>query len=386
MTTPIALHTMLNAAMITILIFGAYLMSLQLPKSKIKAIFITLSIFWCIPCLMDSVDQITRANYGDDIASPLNYYAILTGVISQPFLLFLFYNLLFSLKSSIKFVTAQMAFILALFIAIWICDYIDPTASRFDTYNSVEEGFAAIGTPLMTLKLAVVVTQLLLAIIIYFVTRGLLPIYQSYIEKNESNHTYNVLWIKEISTISLIITTVYTLDILFITYATAYIYYGVVCISFMRMIGLLLHYRQIDDFGGLYHTLGVKWNFSRMWYIDQQGTIDSQVNLDILKKVDSWITRYKPYTNPNFSFKDVNRRFPEINYNDFDIALKNSGGTTFQAYIRERRINDALKLMNRSDATIKEVAFKVGFENNSSFARAFKAVKNIPASEWRNAE
>lgn len=379
------IHTMLNSALITVLLFGAYLVHIQVSKSKSKALFIGVMVVFSVALLFDSYDQIVRSIDEGYDASPLNYNALLTGVLSQPILLLLYYSLLFSMWRSLKIIAIQCSLLLLLFIAIWVVDYFDAARSIHDTFDSMEHMWANVSSPLVSLRFVIIFVQVLMSLTTLAVSYRLVPIYQHYIDQFESNVAYNILWVKEIGYMTMLITTVYTIDIIFLNAASSITYYIVVTIAFARMINVFLLHKTLDDYDALYTRLGVKWSLSRLWYVDEVEHDTLYQSEYIFDLVDRWITTEKPYVNPDFSFNDVTREFDTIKYNDFDELLKSRSRHNFQSYIRELRISEALHLMSDEDKmfTFKEISYKVGFENSSSFARAFKAVKGVTPSEWR---
>jgi AraC-like DNA-binding protein len=56
---------------------------------------------------------------------------------------------------------------------------------------------------------------------------------------------------------------------------------------------------------------------------------------------------------------------------------------TFTQYLLQLRINEAQKLLQESDLSIGEIAFRVGFENLSYFNRVFKSIAGISPREFR---
>ena len=51
--------------------------------------------------------------------------------------------------------------------------------------------------------------------------------------------------------------------------------------------------------------------------------------------------------------------------------------------MKEYRIRRAAVLLRQTQATIAEIANKVGYENQSKFATAFRDVLKIPPAEYR---
>jgi transcriptional regulator GlxA family with amidase domain len=58
---------------------------------------------------------------------------------------------------------------------------------------------------------------------------------------------------------------------------------------------------------------------------------------------------------------------------------------SFVAYMTERRIENACRLLETSDMSVSRIGDQVGFESYSNFNRAFTKIKNIPPREYRRA-
>ncbi len=94
------------------------------------------------------------------------------------------------------------------------------------------------------------------------------------------------------------------------------------------------------------------------------------------------------YINRNFHHNELNleliaketgipkRRITEI------ISTKYQ--CNFKTYINRLRINEAKRLLNKSDMNMGEIAYKVGFNSLSHFNRVFKAEMQINPSEYRD--
>jgi AraC-like DNA-binding protein len=56
---------------------------------------------------------------------------------------------------------------------------------------------------------------------------------------------------------------------------------------------------------------------------------------------------------------------------------------TFTQYLNQLRITEAQKLLQETDQSISEIAYRVGFENLAYFNRSFKKICGVTPKEWR---
>lgn len=59
------------------------------------------------------------------------------------------------------------------------------------------------------------------------------------------------------------------------------------------------------------------------------------------------------------------------------------GSERFQ-YINEFRVMEACELLAKSDKSVTEIMFDVGFQTKSNFNRAFRRVTGMPPIQWRS--
>ena len=57
--------------------------------------------------------------------------------------------------------------------------------------------------------------------------------------------------------------------------------------------------------------------------------------------------------------------------------------TSLYAYLREYRLQTAQKLLAETDASIAEIAHRVGYENPNKFSSAFRQVFGMTPTEYR---
>ena len=58
-------------------------------------------------------------------------------------------------------------------------------------------------------------------------------------------------------------------------------------------------------------------------------------------------------------------------------------GENFLEYVNLMRIERAKKLLREDEASIKEIAWQVGFNSDITFRRLFKKYEGISASDYR---
>jgi AraC-like DNA-binding protein len=64
--------------------------------------------------------------------------------------------------------------------------------------------------------------------------------------------------------------------------------------------------------------------------------------------------------------------------------VQNQFGCNFKSYINRLRINESKRLLLETELNIGEIAFKVGFNNQSHFNRVFKSELQISPTEYRD--
>jgi AraC-like DNA-binding protein len=67
----------------------------------------------------------------------------------------------------------------------------------------------------------------------------------------------------------------------------------------------------------------------------------------------------------------------------FSRAFKHEQGTTFREFLIIHRLSRAIRMLEHSDASVTEVAFSVGFNDLSYFARMFRRYLGVCPSDYR---
>ena len=63
--------------------------------------------------------------------------------------------------------------------------------------------------------------------------------------------------------------------------------------------------------------------------------------------------------------------------------LLKSRGADIATYMKEYRVHRAMKLLRETDATIADIAARVGYETQGKFSKAFKDVVQVLPTEYR---
>lgn len=72
-----------------------------------------------------------------------------------------------------------------------------------------------------------------------------------------------------------------------------------------------------------------------------------------------------------------------MNYSLFSYLFKEYTGSNFVNYLKSIRMEEARKLLEKTDMRIMEISAKVGYENEKHFMKIFKASYGVSPSEYR---
>lgn len=89
------------------------------------------------------------------------------------------------------------------------------------------------------------------------------------------------------------------------------------------------------------------------------------------------------YQDPSICLSKISDEF-NISESYFSHMFKENMGLNFSVYLENMRLNEAASLMQQTDVNLSEIYLKVGYNNVTSFRRAFKKKFGITPSEMKN--
>ncbi len=97
---------------------------------------------------------------------------------------------------------------------------------------------------------------------------------------------------------------------------------------------------------------------------------------------------YIKYINNNFQNSELTMVLVSsetgISQRRITNEIQNQFGCNFKTYINRLRLNESKRLLLNKDLNIGEIAFKIGFNNQSHFNRVFKSEFQISPTEYRD--
>jgi YesN/AraC family two-component response regulator len=105
-------------------------------------------------------------------------------------------------------------------------------------------------------------------------------------------------------------------------------------------------------------------------------------NQQFCKRLTDYVTQH--YMDENLTIHTVSEHFNSTKSYIYQF-FKDHMGMTFTDYLEQLRIQQACRLMQETDLTIKDVAQQTGYNSDHSFRRAFKRVMGLVPTEYAKA-
>ncbi|HEX6428580.1 MAG TPA: hybrid sensor histidine kinase/response regulator transcription factor, partial [Niastella sp.] len=120
-------------------------------------------------------------------------------------------------------------------------------------------------------------------------------------------------------------------------------------------------------------------------YTKQIKVVSPEITLEsadekLLQEIVSYLE--KNITNPQLSVEGLSKQVGMSRSTLYTRLLQLTGQTPVE-YIRSFRLDKAAALLEKSNMTIAEIAYQVGFTTPNYFARSFKSKFNMLPSEWK---
>lgn len=108
--------------------------------------------------------------------------------------------------------------------------------------------------------------------------------------------------------------------------------------------------------------------------------------LDAVNETQSVVGRVKDYVDHHFN-EDISRnsiaRTVFLNPDYLARVFKRETGMSLGAYVKDRRILEAKKLLAETDVQVNEIAIRVGYDNSSYFSHIFHQCTGLSPNEFR---
>lgn len=158
-------------------------------------------------------------------------------------------------------------------------------------------------------------------------------------------------------------------------------------------------YEKSKEFKEIEHTYLIQDNqlFESIELIEVYGDLEKHIMdilENILKKINQTrnsknakvIERAKTYIGENYD-KDISLKavaeYVYLNPSYFSLLFKNETGRNFVDYLVEIRVEAAKKFLQKPDVKVYEVAKLVGYNEITSFNRAFKRIVGVSPSDYK---
>ncbi|WP_170311559.1 AraC family transcriptional regulator [Vallitalea okinawensis] len=93
-----------------------------------------------------------------------------------------------------------------------------------------------------------------------------------------------------------------------------------------------------------------------------------------------WI---KSHVDAPITYEDVAKAF-NYNKNYLNRYFKNQTGMTINHFIHRQRIEKAKEFLFKTDKTIKQIAYEVGYEDEKYFFKVFRKIEGLTPTQYKN--
>ena len=124
----------------------------------------------------------------------------------------------------------------------------------------------------------------------------------------------------------------------------------------------------------------------KKWFVDKMVEISTKIENNKSDKSESLIEKAESFLKNNY-MKDISlddiSRYCNISTYYFSKLFKQETGENYVEYLNRIRIENAKKMINESDRSIKDICFSVGFSDPNYFSRIFKKHTGVTPTEYK---
>lgn len=134
------------------------------------------------------------------------------------------------------------------------------------------------------------------------------------------------------------------------------------------------------------HVEFIRIYLLELFYTVMSGTEENTENINITNQ-KSIIYRFEKLVEQNYTTEHYPKFYADklaITANYLNFICKNFSGKKAGEIIRDRVILEAKRLLVNSEFSISQIAFQLGFDDNSYFTKFFKTFSGNSPSEFRN--
>ena len=123
-----------------------------------------------------------------------------------------------------------------------------------------------------------------------------------------------------------------------------------------------------------------------LFYLVLSNSLETSESINITNQKNI-ILRFEKLVEENYTTEHYPKFYADklaITANYLNFVCKNFSGKKAGEIIRDRVILEAKRLLVNSELSISQIAFQLGFEDNSYFTKFFKTFSGSSPSEFRN--
>ncbi|WP_029269220.1 AraC family transcriptional regulator [Flavobacterium sp. KJJ] len=119
----------------------------------------------------------------------------------------------------------------------------------------------------------------------------------------------------------------------------------------------------------------------------QSSNIQDDVVLSKILALKEYMNQKEPFLDPSLTIQELANQI-DIPVRDLSVLINHNMNQHFFDFVNEYRIQKAMRILKnplKSDLTVLEILYEVGFNSKSSFNTSFKKYTNLTPTAYRNA-